>query len=159
MHGGALNGGSSNSRPMGPVYSEGGHQHKPPVHEEPYRPHERDHAPWTTRVAAFGIDLVVTLPGLIPLIIGYVIAFGDVAETGVISGKALFLFWFGAFVNLALWVYNNVILQGRTGQSLGKQDMRLLLVTVDGRPVGLGHTIARGAAGAAYVARDVIGES
>jgi uncharacterized RDD family membrane protein YckC len=145
MYEGGLGGVSPNSERIEHEYPVEGNRLSPPVHEEPLWPPQQEYASWGSRLAAYGIDVLVTLPGLIPLATGYVIAVGDLAETGVVSGDALFLQWFGAFVNLVLWAWNVVVRQARTGQTLGKQDLRIRLTTVDGQPVGIGHTLARAA--------------
>ena len=47
-------------------------------------------------------------------------------------------------LSLALWIYNRAILQGRTGQSWGKQVLKLRLVRMaDGQPMGGGMAFLR----------------
>jgi len=54
------------------------------------------------------------------------------------------VYWIFVAIALGLWVYNRVILQGQTGQSLGKKAVGLKLVGADtGQPIGPGRAFLR----------------
>lgn len=114
-------------------------------------------ASWGLRVGASVIDSLLSLIGLVPYFAGFVLfAAGlptspgndtaypaylpsDSASAGnvglAIAGGVLALAGFGLMIGIQLW--NRVFRQGRTGQTVGKKAMGLVLVGErTGRPIG-----------------------
>ena len=90
-------------------------------------------ANWPQRVGAYLIDdLIAGIPAFLALILFSGSDPGETASAGaVLVASLLYL------VSLGIWFYNRAILQGRTGQSWGKQVLKLRLVRMaDGQPVG-----------------------
>lgn len=92
-------------------------------------------ATWPVRVGSYIIDyLVVGIPGTIG---NYISDNSYSSSAGVVS---LLL----SLVTIGLWVWNRVIKQGRTGQSVGKQALGLKLVGAEtGQPIGAGKSLLR----------------
>jgi uncharacterized RDD family membrane protein YckC len=91
------------------------------------------YAPWSFRVLAFLLDTAVLV---IPLVVGQVVvvlAGGDFlsGRAGGVSGVALAVYWMGALATLALALWDVVVRQGRTGQTLGKSWLRVRVVRGD----------------------------
>ena len=108
-------------------------QYGQPLYGQPvYTP---DYASWIQRVGAYLVDAVVTaLPVVVLVFVG--IAIGGVA------GAVLVLAGYAA--GLGVWIWNTVVRQGRTGQSIGKEQARIRLIReLDGRPVGPGMSFVR----------------
>jgi uncharacterized RDD family membrane protein YckC len=91
--------------------------------------------------------LISGVPGLI----GYVIFIANVVsrsdnpypDDGP-EPYAVLLFVLGGLISLGLWIWNRVIRQGKTGQSVGKSALHLKLV--DARtyqPIGPGKALGR----------------
>ena len=98
-------------------------------------------ANWPQRVGAYLIDnLIESIPAFLAVIL-----FGGGNQPGqnpgAGAGAVAFLLY---LVSLGVWVYNRAILQGRTGQSWGKQVLNLRLVRMaDGQPMGGGMAAVR----------------
>jgi uncharacterized RDD family membrane protein YckC len=104
-----------------------------------YRGHQL--ASWLQRVGAFLIDL---LAWVIPLVIALVILMSASGNSTTASGGAALIAFLLIVVSAGVWVYNRCILQGRTGQSWGKQALGLKLLRMDnGQPIGGGMSFAR----------------
>lgn len=104
---------------------------------------------WAPRVGAALIDSLLTW---VPNLIGILVLLGslevDVVSPGQLgfgpSAAGLVTVWVCSIIALALWLWNRVVRQGRTGVSLGKQAVGLrLLSTSDGKPPGIGRTLVR----------------
>ena len=112
------------------------------------------------RVLALLIDSAVALIGVIPMILGVIIVVASapdtetdvygmthsVAGTGSGAGLALgvVLIVAGWLTSLAIAIWNRIFRMGRTGQSIGKRAMGLMLVNATtGRPIGAGQTFLR----------------
>ncbi|MGH8867760.1 MAG: RDD family protein [Actinomycetes bacterium] len=92
-------------------------------------------ASWGSRV---GSCLVDALPIFFVLVLGSVID----GTSGPGPGVAL-----GYVLGLAIYVWNAVVRQGRTGQSLGKSVLNTRLVNArTGQPIGAGMSFVRGLA-------------
>jgi uncharacterized RDD family membrane protein YckC len=95
-------------------------------------------ANWLQRVGAYLIDqLVIAIP------IAIAVAILAPASDSGSSGTALIaiLLYLVAF---GIWIYNRWIMQGRTGQSWGKQALGLKLLRMDnGQPIGAGMCFVR----------------
>ena len=120
-------------------------------------------ASWGRRVAARIIDTLVQAVGLIPHVLGVAVLAAAVPPgqdtspgqlaTGAPLGQgaalgtlltALGMFFLGAVLSLGIWLWNRVMLQGRTGQSIGKSVMKIVLVsTSSGEPPGAGTALVR----------------
>ncbi|MFH5209427.1 RDD family protein [Antrihabitans sp. NCIMB 15449] len=116
-----------------------------------------NYASWGSRVLAYILDALVSLPGTIIMIIGYVVLFSS-AETSTDSygyttvddvdsggaGLGIGLIFLGAVVGLAIAVWNLGFRQGKTGQSLGKKWLNIKVVNeASGQPLGVGGAILR----------------
>jgi uncharacterized RDD family membrane protein YckC len=88
-------------------------------------------ANWPQRVVAYLLDLAVFS---VPVAVGFLLASGSGGSSSD-SGAGIVVV--GYLVGFALHVYNRMLVQGRTGRSLGKRALNLRLVRMsDGRPVG-----------------------
>jgi uncharacterized RDD family membrane protein YckC len=106
-------------------------------------------ASWPYRVGASLIDGVVA--GIVPALC-YGIAAGT-AETSVDAfgtptseptGFGMVLILIGVVAQIAIWFWNRVWRQGKTGQSIGKSALKIRLVKeAAGAPAGMGLTIGR----------------
>jgi uncharacterized RDD family membrane protein YckC len=101
--------------------------------EEPagrYKGH--DLAGWLQRVIAYLIDFVIAL--VPPLAAGVVLDPGPGRAMSQTASVVYLLLW---FLGPAIWIYNRWVLQGRSGQSWGKQLLNIRLARADdGQPVG-----------------------
>jgi uncharacterized RDD family membrane protein YckC len=90
-------------------------------------------ANWPQRVGAYLIDdLIAGIPAFLALILFSGSTADETASAGAVLVSSLLY-----LVSLGIWIYNRAILQGRTGQSWGKQVLKLRLVRMaDGQPVG-----------------------
>jgi uncharacterized RDD family membrane protein YckC len=96
-------------------------------------------ANWPQRVGAYLIDnLIAGIPAFLAALL-----FNP--EPGEpMSGATAFVVFLLYLVSLGITVYNRWILQGRTGQSWGKQVLKLRLVRMsDGQPIGGGMAFVR----------------
>ncbi|WP_457254792.1 RDD family protein [Pedococcus sp. P5_B7] len=115
-------------------------------------------AGWLTRVAARLIDDLVQVVGTLPYVVGLVMLLGlqssgatiyqsvdparQTDHVTVIAG--LGLMGLGGILSLVIWIWNRVVHQGRTGQTLGKAVMKIVLVSsTTGKPVGPASALAR----------------
>ena len=97
-------------------------------------------ANWPQRVGAYLIDdLIAGIPAFLALILFSGSDPGETANAGAVLVSSLLY-----LVSLGIWIYNRAILQGRTGQSWGKQVLNLRLVRMaDGQPMGGGMSFVR----------------
>jgi uncharacterized RDD family membrane protein YckC len=97
-------------------------------------------AGWPIRVGASLLDSLLQVG---PVIIGYLLALiiEQGGELGAGGGIAIGIGYLAAF---GIWVWNRVIRQGRTGQSLGKKLTGLTIVHAEtGQLIGVGPTLGR----------------
>jgi uncharacterized RDD family membrane protein YckC len=98
-------------------------------------------AGWGARVGASLIDSLITAG---PVLVGYVSAQainGGEDELRAGAGLVIAIAYLAA---LGLWVWNRVIKQGRTGQSIGKRALGISLIgELSGQPVGAGRAFGR----------------
>lgn len=130
-------------------------------------------AGWGTRVAAYLIDGLVQLIGVVPYIVGVVLFVVGAPDSGgydgrysdyappkegntglMVAGGLLVLAGLALMIGLQIW--NRAFRQGRTGQSIGKKVMGVRLVDEGtGQPIGAGMAFVRDLAhaldGFAYV--------
>jgi uncharacterized RDD family membrane protein YckC len=97
-------------------------------------------ANWPQRVGAYLIDyLIAAIPAFLAVILFSGTDPGETPSAG--AGLVAFLLY---LVSLGIWIYNRAIMQGRTGQSWGKQVLNLRLVRMaDGQPMGGGMCFLR----------------
>jgi uncharacterized RDD family membrane protein YckC len=116
-------------------------------------------AGWWSRVAARLIDEFAQLLAMLPYFIGLLMlvdaqgGFSQVASGTVDPNRpvdhvtlyiGLGLMGLGGILSLVFWIWNRVIQQGRTGQSVGKMAMKIVLVSSrTGNPVGAGTAFIR----------------
>ncbi|GAA2167802.1 RDD family protein [Pedococcus bigeumensis] len=115
-------------------------------------------AGWSTRVAARLIDELVQLVGSLPYVTGLVMLLGlqssgatiyqsvdparQTDHVTVIAGLGLMSL--GGILSLVIWIWNRVVHQGRTGQTIGKAAMKIVLVSATtGKPIGSASALAR----------------
>jgi uncharacterized RDD family membrane protein YckC len=93
------------------------------------------YASWLQRVGAALLDWLITfVPGFVVVLIG--IAIGN--------GLGVFIAIVGYLAVLAFGIWNVVFRQGRTGQTLGKQQVGIKLIREqDGQVVGAGMSFIR----------------
>lgn len=108
-------------------------------------------AGWGARVGAYLIDALVVA---VPLVIAFVLV-GAVASTGDTttgtgtgssgpSGGLLVLLAILYLAAIGVGIWNQVVRQGRTGQSIGKSVLGIRLVGAStGQPIGAGLTFVR----------------
>ncbi|KGM12101.1 RDD family protein [Cellulomonas bogoriensis] len=138
-------------------YPQAGHPYPAPgapAMQPPGYPHPVPAGPplahWGSRVGASLIDGALTTA---PLLVGYLVFVGLLvgwADAGdpyaspnppVAAFVALILGWAGY---IAMFIWNRVFRQGRTGRSVGKQLVGLTLIAeATGRPVGAGPAFLR----------------
>ena len=110
-------------------------------------------ATWGQRVAASLLDFVFTLPGFVPLMVGYVLLVVGLSRSDLYAGTGadrtlvvvgLILLVVGYLGTLALTIYNRAFKAGRTGQSWGKSRTGLRLLNQNtGQPLGPGMAFVR----------------
>lgn len=116
-------------------------------------------AGWWSRVAARIIDELVQLLAALPYFIGLVMLVGaqggtdmSIYETVTPAPQvdtatlliSVGLMGLGGILSLVVWVWNRVLQQGRTGQSIGKAAMKIVLVSsTTGQPIGAGSSFVR----------------
>ena len=97
-------------------------------------------ANWLQRVGAFLIDWVIAA---IPALIAVAIV-GQTSDSGSAPGGAVLIASLLYLVSAGIHIYNRWIMQGRTGQSWGKQALSLKLLRMDnGQPIGGGMAFVR----------------
>lgn len=118
----------------GEPYPGAGYPPPPPGGVNPYGGGP-SYASWGTRVGAYLLDALVTIP---PYVLGAVLG----AAIG--GGLGTLLIVIGAAGSLGLAIWNRWIRAGNTGQSLGKTWTSIYLVDeATGRPLGPGGAFLR----------------
>ncbi|NYG07170.1 putative RDD family membrane protein YckC [Phycicoccus badiiscoriae] len=119
-------------------------------------------AGWGTRVAAYLIDGLLQLIGMIPYVIGITLFVAAATktpsydstypgaapvETGgdpALMAAGGLLCVLGLLLMLGIAIWNRAFKQGRTGQSIGKKAMGIMLLDENtGRPIGAGMAFVR----------------
>ena len=111
------------------------------------------------RALALIIDSLISMIGLIPMIIGFILLamglptdsyvdeFGMTQTTGGDSGLAItggVLIGLGILISIAITIWNRIFKMGRTGQSVGKKVIGLKLIDdKTGQPIGAGQCFLR----------------
>lgn len=107
-------------------------------------------ATWGVRAVAFLIDLAVFVAIAVVISFGIVVAEGDTAEARRLAEQL------GVTILLPLWLLYAPLLmirgEGRNGQTLGKQAMRIRVVRENGDPVTLGNAMLRETLGRQLIA-------
>jgi uncharacterized RDD family membrane protein YckC len=107
-------------------------------------------ATWGVRAVAFLIDLAVFVAIAVVISFGIVVTEGDTAEARRLAEQL------GVTILLPLWLLYAPLLmirgEGRNGQTLGKQAMRIRVVRENGAPVTLGNAMLRETLGRQLIA-------
>lgn len=126
----------------------------PSVWPQPLPRRDYPYASWWSRVGAYLTDVTLAVvPTVIVAGVGLAIAteptraareqYGPSAEAEP-NWLGLVIAGLGVFIYFAIAVSNQVILQGRTGQSLGKKWVRIAVIEeATGRPLGPSLALAR----------------
>lgn len=118
------------------------------------------YAHWGQRVGAYIIDQLVSLAAMIPFVIGLVLFFvgSEITSYTDYNGDEVIDDWslrglgwvgiavmvFGVLFMIAVTLWNIVVRQGRTGASIGKSALGLVLVKEStGKPIGAGMSFLR----------------
>ncbi|MDX2971633.1 RDD family protein [Kribbella solani] len=98
-------------------------------------------ADWPIRVGAYLLDALLTaIPSIAGVLIALVID-GNKEDLGPGGGLAMVG---GFLLAFAVWVWNRIVRQGRTGQSFGKKVTGLRIVDArTGQLIGTGKTVGR----------------
>jgi uncharacterized RDD family membrane protein YckC len=101
------------------------------------------YAGWGTRLAAYLIDALVAVgAGIIFIIIGAVILGSSDGGGGSAVGLLIMLVGYAIILGVQIW--NFIIKQGSTGQSIGKGVMAIKVVSMNtGQPLGSGGAFVR----------------
>ncbi|MEO7236586.1 MAG: RDD family protein [Lapillicoccus sp.] len=145
------------SAPHGPGASPYAGAPYAPTYQPPaYSPYAVEtYAHWGRRVGALLLDSLLTMPGWLLAVIGFVMlgaGSGSRTRTGntAVSGVGVVLVLVGYALMIGITIWNRYVRAGRTGQSWGKKVLGIRLVReVDGRPIGawlafgrdLAHTV------------------
>ncbi|WP_020387738.1 RDD family protein [Kribbella catacumbae] len=98
-------------------------------------------AGWPVRVGASVIDSLVQLP---PAVIGVIVAVAVNGDSRQLTPAAATSMVLGGLLSLLVAIWNRVIKQGRSGQSIGKQVTGLKIVSArTGQTIGVGRTLGR----------------
>jgi uncharacterized RDD family membrane protein YckC len=106
----------------------------PPPQQGYYEP-TGQYANWLMRVGARIIDgLLTAIPWVVVLLL--IVAFGHDSNGGLNALAGLFYF-VGAIAVLAFAIWNELIRQGTSGQTLGKSALGIRLISINtGQPIG-----------------------
>ena len=120
----------------------------PPAYQEPYgQPGPTgatpEYASWGLRLAAYLLDTVFMAIVYGPLYFAGIILLA-LTETDPVTGEftedpnplAFVLLGISILLAIAFWIWNFVIRQGRTGQTLGKKIVSISVLREDGRVMG-----------------------
>jgi uncharacterized RDD family membrane protein YckC len=110
------------------------------------------YASYGKRFLAALIDFCVTwIAAVVLFVIAFGLLFSDSIRPLAIVLIALSILWIPAMI-----IYNAVIRQGKSGQTIGKSRMRIRLIKEEsGAPIGVGYAFLRGLA--AYVLNTITG--
>jgi uncharacterized RDD family membrane protein YckC len=109
---------------------------QPPYGGQPYPPlPQSGYASWLQRVGAYLIDGLLTgVPTIVLVLLGSAIG----------GGVGVLFLLLGYLAGLSIFIWNTVLRQGRTGQSIGKAQVSVRLIReTDGQPVGPGMAFVR----------------
>lgn len=111
------------------------------------------YAGWFSRVGASLIDGLLGLVAALPTIVGYVTLLADATTTTNPDGTkqlhlhggglSIVLIGIGLVTQVAFWIWNVCIRQGRTGATVGKSVLAIRLVNADMQPIGAGWSFLR----------------
>jgi uncharacterized RDD family membrane protein YckC len=102
-----------------------------------------NYANWGQRALGYLIDFCVALPGTIISSIGNNMS-AQASLDGETSGAGTLLTLVGAAISIGIFVWNQCLKQGRTGQTVGKGVIGIKLVgEATGQPIGAGMSFVR----------------
>jgi uncharacterized RDD family membrane protein YckC len=114
----------------------------PPGHPPGFAGPVVPYAHWGLRLAGYLLDSVLLVP--LYVVAGVTAGLSSDPNTGETNGAVVVVTVVAYVAAFAFVIWNQVIRQGRTGQSLGKQWVGIRLVREDdGRPLGGGLTFGR----------------
>jgi uncharacterized RDD family membrane protein YckC len=117
-------------------------------HSLPYAPRDRRapggarYAPWWQRLSAFLIDVSAVITAIITFAIPVFVLAG-LRHTDVSQYEARLLGFGLLGVGLVVGATYAIVLEGRSGQTLGKRALGLVVVAEDGSPCGYGRAASR----------------
>jgi uncharacterized RDD family membrane protein YckC len=99
-----------------------------------------NYAPYGRRAAAALVDFCVTwLAAVVIFVVGFGVLFSDTVRPLGVVLMVVGLIWAPAF-----FIFNDVIRQGKTGQTIGKTRLNIRLVREEsGLPIGVGYAALR----------------
>lgn len=99
-----------------------------------------NYASYAQRVLGYLVDVALLLiPPMISGLMGIGFLFSDTARPLGVVLLICSLFWFPV-----IWIYNEIIRQGKTGQTVGKSRLGTKLIKEQtGQPIGVGYAILR----------------
>jgi uncharacterized RDD family membrane protein YckC len=104
---------------------------------------QAEYANWLYRVGSYVIDALITsaLPIFVRILIG---AAGQTDSVGNPRGASLVVYLLSVLVSLGVFIWNSLIRQGSTGQSVGKQVTGTRLISLQThQPIGGGMAFVR----------------
>ncbi|HSE70876.1 MAG TPA: RDD family protein [Nocardioidaceae bacterium] len=106
----------------------------------PQQPTEPPYANWLMRVGASLLDAVIPMPAYFVAGVGA----GITDASGQPTGAGVALIAVGYLVGFAVVIWNQIVRQGRTGWSLGKQAVGIRLISEKtGAPIGAWRSFLR----------------
>ena len=116
----------------------------PVIEGSPYAPAaQAEYANWLYRVGSYLIDALIT--SAVPIVARALIgALGLTDAFGTPRGAGLVIYLVSLAVSLAIFIWNSLVRQGSTGQSVGKQALGTRLISVrTNQPIGAGMAFVR----------------
>ena len=104
---------------------------------------QAEYANWLYRVGSYFIDALITSAVVIVvrILIG---AAGQTDSFGNPQGVGLLLYLLSLAVSLGVFIWNSLVRQGSTGQSVGKQVLGTRLISIQtNQPIGAGMAFLR----------------
>ncbi|TWE11635.1 RDD family protein [Rudaeicoccus suwonensis] len=133
---------------------QGGQQSGYPQVGQQYGGQGGSYASWGKRVLASIVDGLLFIPGWIVYAIGFAVgesgmhtttdAYGNTMTTGTFNSGGVILILIGLLYIAAVAIWNIIIRQGKTGQSVGKSTMHIRVVSEQtGQPQSIGMNFVR----------------
>ncbi len=99
-----------------------------------------NYATYGQRVSGFIIDwLFVWIPPIVGFVVALLMLFSDGLRPIGIFLLVLAIFWLPA-----MWIYNQILRQGKSGQTIGKSRVGTKLINEQtGQPIGVGYSFLR----------------
>ncbi len=115
----------------------------PPAYEQYQSPPPNPYAHWGLRVGAYLLDSILLIPVYIVAGIGSAM-YEESTLTADTQNLGLGIMIIGYLLGAAFQIWNQIVRQGRTGSSLGKQWVGIAVISErDGMPIGGWRTFGR----------------